>query len=94
MNPLSKYFSACTAAVVAAVITGCATTEQSAPLDLTPRRLAEVRNSTPVAPSVTTARPTVALVLPRPGIRWKCNPGFVRCPGGERARTLQGRSLD
>ena len=77
MNALNKYVC-CTAALVAAVLTGCAITGQTAPLDLTPRRLAEIRNSAAVAPSVKTDRPTVALVLGGGGLRGFAHVGALR----------------
>lgn len=80
MNALNKYVC-CTAALFAAVTTGCALSEQNrqaAPLDLTPRRLAEIRDAAAVAPSATSDRPIVALVLGGGGLRGFAHAGALQ----------------
>lgn len=78
-NAVNKYIGTCAAALAAAVIAGCATTEQPATPDLAPQRLAEVQSTAGMAAaSVAADRPTLALVLGGGGLRGFAHVGALR----------------
>jgi NTE family protein len=78
MRALNKYWLACSAALAAAVATGCAAPGQRESPDLAPRLLAEVRASESPASRGATGRPTVALVLGGGGLRGFAHVGALR----------------